>query len=584
MVLILSTLILSTLLVATTVPGSLGQSEQPKYGGTLVVVVGTEPVSYCIAYQFSYYGLGQVYNSLITYAMDETPVPELAESWTISPDGTDYTFHLVRNATFHDGVPLTSADVKFSIENITIPFSTIGKTVFKALDSIETPDDYTVTIKLKYPYAPLMAYIGLLSMVAPKHLYEGTDILKNPYNFKPVGSGPFVFSEWVHGDHVTMVKNTNYWRTDRPYLNAVVYKFVPDQASRSLAIETREADCSFGWGGIGFSDLRRLIENPIKGLHADEEPMYYGEVSAYLLNIRNKPLDNVKVRQAINHAIDRDYIHNVGYGGLGTVVWSNIFPPTLERFYDPNVEAALASQLAHNITLANQLLDDAGYPVGQSGTRFSLRVVYNPGSPKATIQAEILIEELKAVYIDAVPIVRDYATVKSMIAAWDFDIYTEGWGVGPDPNVLVGRFYDSNMIKHSNDVNVMGYNNSHVDELLQLDAKETNQTKRKELWNEILSIVIPDSAMICVVQVGYPIIYWEEYRNLPPGPTFFEGYQDVWWVGGSAPVASLVDRISSLETKLDMITNIAYSAIGVAIVAIIAAVVSLVWIKKRRRA
>jgi len=145
---------------------------------------------------------------LIRQDFNLAPQPSLAEKWDVSADGKVYTFHLVRNAKFHDGKPLTSADVKFTIESIILPYHNQGKDHFGIVDKIETPNSYTIVFRLKRPFAPFMQ--GLTTdgaPIFPKHLWEGTEIRKNQYGLKPIGSGPFIFKEWARGSHFTLERN-----------------------------------------------------------------------------------------------------------------------------------------------------------------------------------------------------------------------------------------------------------------------------------------------------------------------------------------------------------------------------------------
>src|SRR5690606_35419066 len=235
---------LSLLLVTLLVAGSLAGAQAPRRGGTLVVALGADPEHLNPALTTSYPAAAvgaSLYSALIW--LDETgrPQPELAESWEISADGRTYTFHLRRDARWHDGRPLTSADVKYTMENLLGPYHGRFRNAYDQLEGIDTPDDHTVVLRLREPYAPLMTLLTVFDApILPKHIYEGTDPLNNPANFNnPIGSGPFVFREWVRGDRVVLERNPDYF--DEPaYLDRLIYRIIPDDLSRSVALEVGE--------------------------------------------------------------------------------------------------------------------------------------------------------------------------------------------------------------------------------------------------------------------------------------------------------------------------------------------------------
>ena len=180
----------------------------------------------------------QIFAGLLQFDEKFQPRPYLATKWDISPDGRTYTFHLQKGATFHDGKPITSADVAFSLETVTKnhPF---GVAMFRAVDKVETSDPHVAVFKLKHPYpAFLAATHPLLLPIIPKHIYGEGEIRKNPANIKPVGSGPFKFVEWKKGQHIILERNPNFFRKGQPYLDRIILEFITDPAARTVALET----------------------------------------------------------------------------------------------------------------------------------------------------------------------------------------------------------------------------------------------------------------------------------------------------------------------------------------------------------
>ncbi len=184
----------------------------------------------------------QIFATPLRFDADWKPHPYLAESWETAADGKSLTLHLRKNATFHDGKPITSADVAFSVQTVkdNHPF----KTMFAPVTEVATPDAHTAIIKFSSPHpAALLAMSGALLPIIPKHVYgDGQDAKKHPANSKPVGSGPFMLEEFKPGEHIILVKNPNYFIKDRPFLDRIIIKNYKDVTSMVLAADKGEID------------------------------------------------------------------------------------------------------------------------------------------------------------------------------------------------------------------------------------------------------------------------------------------------------------------------------------------------------
>ncbi|WP_375691425.1 ABC transporter substrate-binding protein [Pseudooceanicola sp. LIPI14-2-Ac024] len=212
------------------------------------VVIGTPgvPRHFNAAIQsgvFTFMPASNIYASPLRYSDSWEPEPYVAESWETSEDGLTVTLHLRDDVKFHDGEPLTSADVKFSIETIKAnhPF----KTMLEPVASVDTPDDTTVVIHLAHPHpALLLAMSPTLMPILPEHVYgpEHGDIQQNPANLSPVGAGPFKFAEYVQGEYYKLVKNEDFFIEGKPYLDEVYVQIFPDSNSLILALERGDLD------------------------------------------------------------------------------------------------------------------------------------------------------------------------------------------------------------------------------------------------------------------------------------------------------------------------------------------------------
>ncbi len=257
---------------------------------------------------------GKIFDGLLSYDDRLNPRPQLAVAWSVSPDGLVYTFKLRPSVTWHDGKPFTSEDVAYSVLEIWKKFHSRGRATFANVTAVDTPDPLTAIWRLSKP-APyiISALASVESQILPKHLYAGTDILTNPHNVAPVGTGPFRFVEWKRGQYIALARNPNYWDTGKPYLDRVIFRILPDAASLSTALETGEIQL-VGGNVIAYSDVARLARLPnIALFHRNGN--YTAGVTGFEFNLDKPYFKDVRVRRAFAHAIDRDtLLKNVWYG------------------------------------------------------------------------------------------------------------------------------------------------------------------------------------------------------------------------------------------------------------------------------
>jgi len=218
---------------------AFAQTEQPRYGGSVVITVSADPggLNPAITTQGTVHLVtGSIFSGLIAIDFNLKPVPDLATAWEVSPAGAGgqrYTFQFAPNATFHDGKPVTSADVKFTFEQLLLKYHSRTRTsIGDKLKAITTPDDHTVVFEFATPYAAFLQLIDVANApVMPKHLHENTDPLTSAHNTNPIGCGPFKFERWVKGDHVTLKRNENYFKAGKPYLDRVIFKVMRSGSS-----------------------------------------------------------------------------------------------------------------------------------------------------------------------------------------------------------------------------------------------------------------------------------------------------------------------------------------------------------------
>ena len=463
----------------------------------------------------------QLFASPLQYDDQWNPHPYLAEKWEMAPDGLSLTLHLVKGAKFHDGTPITSEDVAFSIMAIKAnhPF----KAMYAPVSGVDTPDPYTAVIRLSKPHpAILLCMSPVLCPIMPKHVY-GTDpnIRQNPANKAPIGSGPFKFVEWKPGDYIMLEKNKDFFIKGKPHVDRVIIKIIPDMNNRVMAVERGEVDA------MPFFDSLREV----KRLSGDKNLVVtnkgyagIGSLDWVAFNTGKKPFDDVRVRQAAAYAIDRNFFAKVIMMGLVTPSATPITP--FSPFYTKDV-----NMYDVNLEKAKKLLDEAGYPVKADGTRFTVTVDYAPGSPTTKMMAEYLKPQLAKVGIDAkIRISPDFGTWAERVSNYNFDITTDNvfnWG---DPVIGVHRTYSSaNIVKGVPFSNTQQYRNPKVDAIMEQAASEVDNEKRAKLYKEFQQIVMNDVPIYFMTTTAYHTIYNKRVGNVPASIWgFLAPYMDVY--------------------------------------------------------
>jgi len=277
--------------------------------------------------------------------------PDLAKSWDISPDGLTYTFHLQTGVKFHDGTPMTADDVKFSLDRARAPKSTTAQPqLFASIQSVDVVDPATVKVTLKHPDGDFLYNMGWGDAVIVSPKTAKTDATT------PIGTGPFKFVDWVKGDHIDLVKNPDYWGTPAK-LDKVTFKFIADPTAATSALLAGDIDAFPEFPAP--ESLAQIKADPrFKVLVGSTE----GE-TVMAMNLGHKPLDNILVREAIAHAIDRKAIIDGAQYGYGTPI-GTFFPPSNPAYvdltalsnFDPDKSKELLKQAGvSNLTLTLKL-------------------------------------------------------------------------------------------------------------------------------------------------------------------------------------------------------------------------------------
>jgi peptide/nickel transport system substrate-binding protein len=500
-------------------------------GGRLVVAADSEPPNLnpaIVASNGVFFVASKVIEPLAEASYGEGGLtPKLATAWTGSPDGLSVTFTLRDGVTWHDGQPFTSADVAFSALEIWKPLQNLGRVVFKDLVSVDTPDPLTAVFHFSTP-TPLQLIrnaLPALTSVVPKHLYEGTDIANNPANTQLVGTGPFKFIEHKAGEYYLLQRNENYWDKSAPLLDEIVFQVLSDRAAAANALEAEEIQLA-AFSAVPLADLERISQVPgIKVYENGYEALTYQLVVE--INHRRKELADLRVRQAIEHAIDRDFVVKTVFLGHAATATGPV-PKFDKTFYTDDV-----ALYPFDTAKADALLDEAGYPKGADGVRFKLKLLPAPFFNETKQFGDYLRQALAVVGIDAEIVSNDTpAHLKAVYTDHDFDITVGSPSYRNDPAISTTILFQSGLPDGVPFSNQYGYTNPAVDEVIAKAASAIDDAERTALYKQFQKLVTEDVALINVAEFSFITVARETVQNVSNNPRWaVSGWPDVTIAG-----------------------------------------------------
>ena len=313
-----------------------------------------------------------IFDTLVEPDADGRLVPALAESWSVSADSLTWTFKLRENVKFHNGDPMTSADVQASLERIVAADTASPKaSEFALISAVSTPDDYTLILQLAEPSAPLLSSLASgWGAILPKGPIE------NGHDFGryPIGTGPFRFMEWVADSKIVLVKNPDYWQSGNPKIDVLTMHIIIERSVQVQALMAGELDAIYN---VNEEDIVLLENNP----DVDIEKRLTALVMVMAMNTRKPPLNDIRVRQAINHAIDKQTVLDIAYGGGRTI-------GTFMDYNDPYYEE-FSSLYSFDPERARELLKAAGVGAETEFEMF-LPQIYEPHVRAGELYQEML--------------------------------------------------------------------------------------------------------------------------------------------------------------------------------------------------
>ncbi len=525
----------------TSSPSPTGASDSPSAppasvgatgggGGTLVVAIGSDPghLNPAITTSGATHTASElIYNGLVGLDENLKPIPELAESWTIEGDGVQYTFKLRDGVTWHDGMPFTSADVKFTFEQVLLKLhSRTRSSVGPALDGIDTPDAMTVIFRFKQAYAPLLQQLDVTEApIVPQHIYEGTDPAENPANAAPIGTGPFAFVSYAPDSEIRLKRNEAYWAPGLPKLDEVVMRVIAETGSQVIALEKGEVD--WIWGVPGPDEERLDADPEIELLRTDRNPGGSNCIMTVSFNLDHPILQDLRVRQAIAHAVDRQQIVDNILFGQGRVATAPISSGIAWAHADDVVLPA------YDRAAAMALLDQGGWKAGANGKRVAAGVTGVEDGTPLTLDflhfpsfsryGELLRSQLGEVGIDLtlVPL-EPPVFAETVFTNRDFDTNVISYCNGPDPEIGVRRMFDSAQIGPVPFSNAAGYRDSAVDALFTEAQQTIELAARGEIYRRIQETVAAAQPYVWLVETSGVRAYRSPCQGFLPYAQFAE--------------------------------------------------------------
>jgi peptide/nickel transport system substrate-binding protein len=461
------------------------------------------------------------------------PRGDMAKSWEISTDALTYTFTLQDGITWHDGSPFSADDVKFTYDLHMNANSNSPHTaeLTERVKSVEAPDGKTVVFTLAAPASPFLVN-NMIYEIVPQHILQSVDpkaLPQHPFSTgkegTTIGTGPFMFKEWVKDDHITLVKYAGYWR-GAPHLDSFSLKVVPDVTTLVQQLQTGEVDYS-GRDGVDEASVKTLQSDKsiVVANYDSFDFTYYG----YQLDeTKSKLFQDKAVRQALFYALDREQMVQAIRFGLGRVAIGTMGVDSWA--YTPD---QITLKYPYDLDKANKMLDDGGWVKGgdgvraKDGVRLSFTLHTNSGSDVNTQYAAVMQQAWKAIGVDCTPQEDEWnAFLERLTSTRDFEVFLIGfsWGVDPDQSNMWST------AAHEGGLNVNKYSNSKVDDLLEQGIRETAIPTRKQIYAQMQNIIVDDLPSAIIDFPKSIAAYNKRVHNLFPNAVDDRWNAHLWWV------------------------------------------------------
>ena len=463
---------------------------------------------------------GLVFNGLTKADKDLDIVGDIAEKWDISEDGTEITFYLKKDVRWHDGVPLTAGDVKFTFEAILDPKNGCPYIAnYKDIESVEVIDDFAVRFKYSQPYAPALSKLGVA--IVPEHLLRGEDLRISKFKRDPVGCGPYIFRKWNTEQYIILESNKDYFE-HRPYIDKHITRIIPDQAVQFLELIT---------GGIDEMTL-----TPYQYFYRTDTEKFKAHYNRYKYlsraytyigyNLTDPLFRDKRVRKALSYAVDKNEIINGALMGLGEPCTGPFFKKTpyysagAEGYaYDPERARLLLFQAGWRDTDGDGVLD-------KDGRAFKFKLITNQGNKEREDIVTIIQRKWKELGIEAdIQIIAWPSFIKEFIDKKNFQAVVLGWTMALDPDCYVVWHSESSK---KGGLNFVSYKNEEVDKLIEEGRRTFDNKKRVEAYNRIHEVIAEDAPYTFLYFPYARTAVSKRFRGIEPAAAGI-GYNFIDW-------------------------------------------------------
>ncbi len=468
---------------------------------------------------------GQLYLSLLKYDKNLNLVGQLAASWDIAPDNKTITFHLRPHLQWTDGKPLTSSDCAFTLKLIQDKNTQSAyKADYELVSGFEAPDPLTFVVHYREPFSPALTSWSSLAIL-PEHVFAGVDIMNTELSRHPQATvGPYQLADWQSQQSILMKANPNYF--DGPvWIAERLTRIIPDRATQFLELSAGRLDSV----GLTPVQYQRLFDSKPMLKANYNRYKYLDFVYTYLgFNLKRKPFDDIRVREAIAYAINRQEILDGVQLGLGETIASPYKPGTFwvnkklkPRPYDPEKSKQLLAEAGWSDSDGDGVFD-------KNGTPLSFTILTNNGNKQRADAATIMQYRLKKIGIDVhIRLVEWSAFIENFINKRQFDAVILGWSLSPDP--------DQYTIWHSSQTgprqfNFLSYSNAKVDAALVAARRTFDRQQRKQQYDIMQAEIHHDVPMVFLfAPYSLPVMH-KRIHGVKPAPAGIGYNSEQWYV------------------------------------------------------
>jgi peptide/nickel transport system substrate-binding protein len=448
-------------------------------------------------------------------------IPDLAQTWDISPDNQTYTFHLVQNAKFHHGKPLKSEDVKASFDRIINPPQGIlapRKETFATVDGIETPDDYSVRFVLKRPTPSLLVNIAQgWNAIYPKDILDAKGSMKSDL----IGTGPFKLKNYQRGTSIELVKNPDYHVAGRPLLNGITYYIIPDPNTVFSAFVNGQLTVWRTSGKPDTDELKRQLGDKVRITKVSDQSTHVMEI-----NSKRKPWDDVRIRQAVSLAIERQAAVSIVTQGEGQI--TGVMAPGGQWALSKDELLKLPGygvNKADDLARAKQLLADAGYPNG--GLKITLLTRKGPQYEPVSV---FLKDQLTRIGLDASLDVRETAAYFDALDRREFDGLGASYSTAvDDPDAVLGQSWISTASRNYSAVGDKAF-----DDLYFKQSEMVDVSQRKTLVQQMETLALTQVFKAVLARRAAWDMQWSKVQNFKAHNSQFlsQRHEGTWLTEG----------------------------------------------------